>query len=235
MPSNVKLKLRALLLAVGVAGLVTAWWHYPAENQFSILRCTISFLGSPDADRNPGGWRFYQAGMSALVVLLFLLAAERHGRLRAPLGRVVRWSSGAIFVALTLVFFAVWIADTREGRWFGIRTGEIHTRAAVLAIPFMGGGIVLDGVALWRAGARWMALWPFHLYGAITLVGGAHLLAWETMCRRNPALPHWPGEGLHSTPLWEWVVFVYLIGFLFWMAHGKLPAVSNTTVAESKK
>ena len=66
--------------------------------------------------------------------------------------------------------------------------------------------------ALWRSGVRIRALWPFHLYGLIVLVGTAKLMAWERMCRRDPTLPEWPGEGLYSTPLWEWIAFTYLIG-----------------------
>ena len=219
--------LRGLLAAIAVCGLAAAWWRYPAENHFSVMRCTISFLGSPDADRNPAGWRCYQAGMTAVVLLLCSLAAERHRQLRAPIGKAAVWSSGAIFISLTLIFLAVWIADTRDTRWFGMRTGELHTRMSIIAIPFMACGIVLDGVALRWSGVPNRGLWPFHLYGLIVLAGGAELIAWEKMCRRDPTLHHWPGEGIHSTPLWEWIVFTYLIGFMVWMAHGKLPAANK--------
>ena len=212
--------IRGLLIIIAVLGFLAAWWHYPAENHFSILRCTISFLGSPDADRNPDGWRFYQAGMTAVMLLLSELAWRRHRRLRGVIGRTARWSSGAVFLALGLIFLAAWIADTREHRWFGMRTGELHTRLSIVAIFFMGCGIVLDGVALRWVGVRNRALWPFHLYGLIGLVGGVELMSWEKMCRRNPALHHWPGDGIHSTPLWEWIVFTYLIAFMVWMAHG---------------
>ena len=85
--------LRGVLIVVAVLGFAVAWWRYPAENQFSILRCTISFLGSPDADRNPAGWRFYQAGMTALLLLLLELAWLRHGRLRGVIGNTARWST----------------------------------------------------------------------------------------------------------------------------------------------
>ena len=212
----------AVLVAVAVLGLVAAWWHYPAENHFSILRCTISFLGSPDANRNPDGWRYYQVGMTALVLLLFHLAWERHGRLRAQIGMAAVWSSTAMFVSLALILLAVWIPDTRQGQWFGMRTGQFHTRLAIVAIPFMAFAIVVDGVALGWAGVRSRALWPFHLYGLITLVGAWQLIAWERMCKRDPTLRHWPGDGWHSTPLWEWIIFIYLVGFLAWMAYGRL-------------
>jgi len=215
-------KLSVLLSTVAVLGLVTAWWLYPAENRFSIMRCTISFLGSPDANRNPTGWRFYQVGMTALAVLLFRLAAARHCRLRAIVGRVVVGSSTFIFVALTLLLLVVWIPDSRQPGWLGLRVGDWHTRMAILAIPIMGFGIAVDGVALWAGGVNWRALWPFQLYGVLVLSGTVMLARWEAMCRRDPTLPHWPGAGLHSTPLWEWITFTYLIGFMIWLAHGRL-------------
>ena len=218
-----KRNLSVLFGAIAIIGLVAAWSCYPAENQFSIMRCTISFLGSPDADRNPHGWRFYQVGMTALVLLLFSLVAERHRRLCAPLGRTAVWSSGSILIALALLLLVVWIPDTRQVGWFGIRTGHWHTCLAILAIPFMACGIVLDGVALWWSGVRWRALWPFHLYGILTVTGVIEVTMWERMCKQNPTLHHWPGDGLHSTPLWEWITFSYLIVFMIWMAHGRMP------------
>ena len=213
-------RLRACLVAIAVLGLVVAWWRYPAENRYSILRCTISFLGSPDANRNPHGWRFYQVGMTALILLLFSLAAERHERLGGQMGKVALGSSAAISVSLLLILLVTWIPDSQERHWFGIRAGDVHTPVAILAIPFMGCGILLDGLALWRSGVSVRALWPFHLYGLIVLVGMAELMAWERMCRRDPTLSAWPGDGLHSTPLWEWIVFTCLIGFMVWMARG---------------
>jgi hypothetical protein len=213
-------RLRVCLVAIAMSGLVTAWWCYPAENHYSILRCTISFLGSPDANRNPHGWRFYQVGMTALILLLFGLAAERHVRLARHIGTMALWSSAALLTSFTLVLLATWIPDSQALHCFGVRAGDLHTPIAILAIPFMGCGIVLDGLALWCSGLRARALWPFHLYGLIALFGTAELVAWERMCRRDPALASWPGEGLHSTPLWEWIVFTYLIGFMVWMARG---------------
>ena len=213
--------LRGLLLLIAVLGFGVAWWRYPAENQFSILRCTISFLGSPDADRNPAGWRFYQAGMTAVLLLLLELAWLRHGRLRGVIGNTARWSTGAVGISLALMFLAVWIADTRDGRWFGMRTGELHTRIAVLAIPFMAAGLLLDGAALRRSGLHPRGLWPFPALGGVVLTGVVALVSWEIKCARNARLPHWPGEGLHSTPLWEWISFTCLFAFLVWMAHGK--------------
>lgn len=42
-----------ILPFVAVTGIGIAWALYPAENGFSFVTCTLSFLGSPDAHRNP--------------------------------------------------------------------------------------------------------------------------------------------------------------------------------------
>jgi hypothetical protein len=221
MTAALKRDLQLGLSALAVAGLAAAWWHYPAENRFSIMRCTISFLGSPDADRNPDGWRFYQTGMSALVLLLSSLAAERHRRLRGWVGVAAVAGSTAIFVGLALVLGCTWIPDSRRVGWLGLRLGDVHTRLAVIAVPFLVGGVALDGLALGWSRAGWRALWPFALYGLLVVVGTAELAVWERMCRRDPTLPHWPGSGLHSTPLWEWIVFTGFVLLMIWMAHGR--------------
>lgn len=227
--------IRGVLILIAGLGFAVAWWRYPAENQFSILRCTISFLGSPDADRNPAGWRFYQAGMTAVLLLLLELAWLRHVRLRGVIGNTARWSTGAVGVSLALMFLAVWIADTRDGRWFGMRTGELHTRMAVLAIPFMAVGVLLDGAALRRSGLPLRRLWPFPALGGVVLVGVAALVSWEIKCARDARLAHWPGESIHSTPLWEWISFTCLFAFMVWMAHGKWSPNPGGTAAETPR
>jgi hypothetical protein len=214
-------KLRLVLAILGLLGMLVAWSHYPAENRFSILRCTISFLGSPDANRNPDGWRYYQVGMSALVLLLGSLAAERHIRLRAAAGRIIRVSSALIFLAIAMIFAVVWIPDTKQGEWFGMTTGKFHTRIAILAVPVMMSGIMLDGIGLLRAGVRVVSLWPFYIYGATVAFGVWQIAAWDRMCRADPVLKHWPGEGLYSTPLWEWIVFTGLMVFMSWIAKAR--------------
>jgi hypothetical protein len=140
--------------------------------------------------------------------------------LGGQIGKAVLWSSAAISVSLTLILLVTWVPDSQELHWFGICAGDVHTPVAILAIPFMGCGIVLDCLALWWSGVRVRTLWPFHLYGLIVLVGTAKLMAWERMCRLDSTLTEWPGEGLYSTPLWEWIVFTYLVGIMVWMAHG---------------
>lgn len=215
--------MRPLLGALAFAGLAGAWWLYPEENAYSILRCTISYLGSPDPDRNPPGWRVYQVGMTCLLLLSASFARERHRRDVRSGVSLAASASPAIFAALGLLLLAVWIPDSRSGRWFGMSTSQFHTRLAMAAIPVMGLGLFLDAVAYLRAGGSWLRLWPFHLFGVIVFSGGYLLWQWEEICRLDPTRKHWPGDGLHSTPLWEWIGFAYLTGYLVWLGRRQSP------------
>lgn len=216
-------RLQPILGTLAVAGLAGAWWLYPEQNDYSILRCTISYLGSPDADRNPPGWRVYQAGMTCLLLLSASFAGERHRRDARPGAWLAASASPPTFAALGLLVLAVWIPDSRSGRWFGMTTSQLHTRLAIAAIPVMGLGLFLDALACLRAGLGWLRLWPAHLFGIIVLSGAFLLRQWEEICRLDPTRRHWPGDGLHSTPLWEWIGFAYLTGYLVWLGRRRPP------------
>lgn len=204
---------------MAILGLGIAWWLYPAANRYSVLTCTISYLGSPDANRNPSGWRFYQVGMTALIVLMLDLLRERHRRCVRGTWSLSGMASPPLFGAMTLLLLAVWIPDSRTGDWFGMTNGALHTRLAILAIPVMGLGLLLDTLGAFRDGVRLAALWPAHLFAALAGTAFWKLSEWERMCRADPALKHWPGDGLHSTPLWEWILFVYLVAHVAWTAR----------------
>ena len=212
-------KFRGSLAVLAVLGLVTAWWLYPAANHYSIQSCTISYLGSPDADRNPSGWRFYQVGMTALIVLMLDLLRERHRRCDRGTWSLSGMASLPLFGAMGLLLLAVWIPDSRTGKVFGMTHGAVHTRIAILAIPVMGLGLLLDTIGAFRDGLRFVALWPAHLFALLAGTAFWKLTEWERMCRADRALKHWPGDGFHSTPLWEWILFAYLVAHLAWMAR----------------
>ena len=91
----------------------------------------------------------------------------------------------------------------------------------MMAIPVMGLGLFLDTVGAFRDGMRFVTLWPAHGFAALVGVGFWQLAEWERMCRLDKSLKHWPGDGLHSTPLWEWMLFAYLVGHILWMARRK--------------
>jgi hypothetical protein len=154
----VSIRARVGLSVVAVVGLLWAWWLYPAANRYSILRCTISYLGSPDADRNPDGWRVYQVGMTSLILLMLGFLADRHRRCVRGAWSLSGVASVPLFAAMGLLLSSVWIPDSRSGDWFGMTSSQMHTRLAILAIPVMGLGLFLDTVGAFRDGVRFVAL-----------------------------------------------------------------------------
>lgn len=210
--------IRCALALCAVAGLSTAWFLYPAENQYSIVTCTISYLGSPDADRNPQGWRVYQFGMTTLILLMGWLLSDRHRQFQGPRSLLGRSASLPLFSALILLLAATWIPDSRSLQFFGEKATRVHTRLALIAIPIMGIGLFLDTLGRFVKGVQPAKLWPAFLFASLVAFGLWKLTEWESLCRANPALRHWPGDGIHSTPLWEWITFSYLTVHFFWMA-----------------
>jgi hypothetical protein len=214
---------RRALLCLGILGMGLAWVLYPAENRYSPMRCTISYLGSPDADRNPDGWRAYQVGMTALLLWMGDLLRLRHRRGVRSQMSLEYASSLTLALGLMMILATVWIPDSRSGSWFGMTRGQFHTRIALWGIPILGMGVVLDAAAYLRAGGGLRSLWPFHLYAGVSAFGFHQLMEWERLCREDRSLRHWPGDGLHSTPLWEWIFFVGLMLHWGWMARRREP------------
>jgi len=220
-------KRRRRLLWLGIVGMVVAWGLYPSENRYSPMRCTISYLGSPDADRNPAGWRIYQLGMTALLLWMADLLVLRHRRWARNWASLSGASSFTLAIGLVMILLTVWIPDSRSGHWFGMTSGQFHTRIALWGIPILGLGVVLDAVAYFLAGSALRSLWPFHLYACVSAFGFYELMDWERLCREDRSLRHWPGDGLHSTPLWEWIFFVGLMIHWDWMARRREPRASE--------
>ena len=162
--------------------------------------------------------------MTALLLLLFSLAAERHRRLRRATSKK-RLAQQRRHLGFSDADLAGDV-DTRLAR--GVvgcsRGGPAHT-VGDPGHPFHGlrdcvgrGGVVV----VRRAPSRLVAVPPVRVrraagHGAINAVG-------KDVPGRTRLCPGWPGPGLHSTPLWEWIAFTCLIAFLFWIARGVGPA-----------
>jgi hypothetical protein len=198
------------LALVTLGGFGAARWFYPVENSFSVMTCTISFLGSPDANRNPDGWRFYQAGMTAAVLLLAVLACNRAGRFlgRPPALRAA--ATVAFLAALALVLASAWIPDSRELLWIGQRSGALHNRVAIAGIAVMMAAVSMDALSLTLGRAGGWLLAPHAALAAASGTGLLALRSWRLQCEANPELRYWPGQGIYSTPMWEWIVFSLL-------------------------
>jgi hypothetical protein len=206
--------IKLILPFVAVAGVGIARALYPAENGFSVMTCTLSFLGSPDAHRNPSGWRFYQAGMTSAVLWLAWLVQFRVGKRRGQPARLVAAANTAYGGALALILAAIWIPLSREPFVGGLTYGEIHNPVTFAAIIVMIAAVILDGTSLMLARVQWLLLAPFAALGLVTVAGLVSLGVWRGKCAADPSLRPFPGVGIHSTPLWEWIAFTGLCLFL---------------------
>jgi len=122
---------------------------------------------------------------------------------------------------MALLLLAVWIPDSRATWFHGAIATHVHTRLAILAEPALGLGGVLDTVGRSYMGVPWRRLVPAYLYACVVAVGFWKLAEWEALCRANPALTQWPGDCIHSTPLWEWIPFSWFVVHLHWMAQAR--------------
>ncbi len=211
-----------LLIAIALFGFAMAFYRYPVENHFSIMTSTISYLGSPDAHRNPEGFRFYQFGMSSALIVFGILVLKRHGQLSGLSPRLFAIATFLYFAVFTLLLASVWIPDSKEWLWRGKPVGELHTDIAVLGIVLAVFPFTIDSIALRRSGLKaWPWQGPFLFFGFLAVSCVCCLFYWEWKVSRNSNLSSWPGEGICSTPLWEWILFLYMSGFLFWIASRK--------------
>jgi hypothetical protein len=138
---------------------------------YSILTCTISYLGSPDPDRNPHGWRIYQLGMTTLILLMGWLLVDRHQQFEGPRSLPARSASVPLSIALLLLLAATWIPDSRSLQFLGEKATRAHTRLALVAIPIMGIGLFLDTLGRFVNGVRLAKLWPAFLFASLVAFG----------------------------------------------------------------
>lgn len=208
-----------LLFVVASIGLTVSLWKYPEENDFSVFTTTISFLGSPDASRNPEGYIWYRTGMTALVFLLSLLVGQRHRNIRPRAGGGLNIPTAFYGIGMFLILASVWIPDSREIYWGTIRTGSLHTRIAIISVFITLIAVISDAVVLKLSKFRSRSFWVIRIFMVLWITAVISLATWEWKCGQDPSLEHWPGDGIHSTPLWEWILFFYLIGYLYWISR----------------
>ncbi|MFK5922065.1 MAG: hypothetical protein QM496_07785 [Verrucomicrobiota bacterium] len=160
--------------------------------------------------------------MTSLILALAQMVWWRHRNFYPFTGVKINKATVLYAAGFVLILISVWIADSDEILWGGIRSGVIHTNVAIIAIVTLLVAVSLDGMILSRAGLPSKAQWPFRIYACIWLVTICCLASWQWKCWSDPNLEHWPGEGIHSTPMWEWILLAYLIGFVIWISRRRL-------------
>lgn len=184
----------------------------------------MSFLGSPDVHKNPDGWRYSQFGGSAGLLLFALLQAKRAGTCFGRPKALVGFTSAAFLIGLGFIFLSTWIPVSSERLWGTMTQTSIHNRLAIAGACALALGVVLDAISLLlgRGGRKWLIL--HATLAGITTTGVTLIGIWRWECASDPTLRAFPGEGIFSLPLWEWITF---FGFGLFLAVQAFPRIRN--------
>ena len=205
-----------------------AWRHYPVENSFSIFRNTLSHLGSPDRNRNPEGYRFFRLGFCCICVLMCCAVIYRHHRMRGLEDWKLARNTRCYLIGIACFMITIFVPDSRAMFMDTVRFQILHGGAVIIGIIFLGLGIIFDAILIRKLAANrcfrlGAARWSFPFTAALASIVFLVLLfafalsclgIWEVRCALDPNLPHWPGQGIFSTPLWEWIMFCCLVVFM---------------------
>lgn len=218
--------------------IALCWWIYPAENQFSILTHTFSFLGRWEDYHNPAGWWLFSTAMVLWGVLQIPLVLYAHRRLR----RITPWGTG-VSTALLLIgsvsISLVGIFPDVRGEVIGsLEYRQLHTWAAIAvfvgyALGIGGYGLVIlsdrirNGADVSAAGlTHGRFTLPFAFWISVVMVAGYFQGRWGIMYARMRAEAEAAGVSIGSSwaessgtiwafQLWENIVIYAL--FIFWV------------------
>jgi len=213
------------------------WLAYPAENHYSIMTHTFSFLGSWEAKHNPEWWWLFTAAMLFWASATVPLTLYVHQRFKV----ISAWgaSAGALLLLVGCAGTAMVACFPDAGGLFAgeLRWTDIHEKAAItVAVGFVL-GIPWHGVLLLRD--RFLGgdngfnhrrlLWPYLFWLTITGVAVFFQTRWAVLYTEMKTVAAASGEHIgsswaealntrYSFPLWENVVIYTLFAFLIWFA-----------------
>lgn len=166
--------------------------------------------------------------MTSAVIWLAWLALRRVGRRWGRPAGLVDAATTVYGGALALILAAIWIPLSREPFVGGLTYSEIHNPVTIAGVIVMIAAVILDGASLVLARVRWALLIPFLAFGLVAVAGLVSLTIWRVKCAADPSLRVFPGPGIHSTPVWEWIAFTCLGLFLVSQAlAGRKPLSSR--------
>lgn len=235
--------------------IFAAWWTYPAENHYSIMSHTFSFLGSFTSEHNPRFWWLFSMAMLFWAVALIPTALYIHARFVA----LSRWGAriGAAFFLLASLGVALvaLFPDAPDPVFGTVRWTEIHEKGALLtAIGFVLGILWHAGLLLWAAlrpqhpnaaALRQPRLvLPFALWFAVATAAAYNQISWGLMYEAKKAAAKAAGQSIRSSwgeslntiyafPLWENIViyalFAFLIAFAWSLSHTEQEVAAQRT------
>ena len=197
-----------------------AWRFYIKKNKYSIMSCTISFLGSNTPDRNPKGWYFSAIAdiiLGLMDIPLFLYLKNKY----LVISDWATWIATIFLIvrAIGMIMIA-FLPDPGENFKEDTELGHIHNFVAIIAFASMALGLfILLLISLFGASVYSLSITipPFLFIFILAGVGIHFQKAWANKCKGNPKLDEWPGVGIYSFPLWEWILFLTQYAAIYWL------------------
>jgi hypothetical membrane protein len=214
--------------------VMIAWLFYPPA-EYSIMEHTFSYLGSFDADRNPEGWYFFSVALICMGILFIPLVLYRARKI-APIekGSVVIITFLFIIGCLGMAMVGIF-PDTGVDFFADLENRQMHNLMAALGFGGFALAIIWESLLMGKDRfKRWPGKTnqtgkqllnhqklqiPYIIQYLLIILTGIFVGGWEIvypiMKENDPSLSHWPGVGVFSFPLWEWILIAYLFGFMY--------------------
>ena len=197
------------IIIVSLIGI--SWILYPKELNYSIMTHTISYLG--DFQKNPNGWIFLSLAFIFMSIFFIPLILYIHKRIYL-ISRMGSWIGTSLLIVGAVGGFLTALLPDDYGTDFfkDVSLGKIHNIAALFAIFGFILGLFVYGILFF------IDYWPifnknrervyaylsiFPVFLPFTLIGIGTLI---TQIIRVRLGGEWPGSGILSFPLWEWML-----------------------------
>ena len=230
------IKIIWILAGVAVGFILLAVAVYPPENDYSVMKDTISFLGSSDTDNNPKGWFILSIALCVFSVLYFVFSNYKYRRMKFISKKMALLTLFLSYIAcFGLILVGIFPDNQGDSIIDGIRAGQLHNNVSILAFGGIGFGMMLDSFIFQldqmpklrgkKVIKRNVSFLPYALFWGTVLLMAYFLIAWDIKCSENC----WPGDGIYSFPLWEWIVFGMIFVEII-MITARLPEISSLEV-----
>jgi len=220
------IKFLTLFSALGFLFLFLAWLTYPPENNYSIMKDTISFLGSSDPDNNPHGWWLFSISLIIFAIMLVPIAFYRYRRMKKVFLPFALFSLLFYIIAAVGLFLVAIFPDNGGMSYFSdLSAGRLHNLVSIFAFGGFGLAFLIDLFTYIIDAIKKPMLFNIKIWGMVYIIFFILLgiavytqIRWNMICEANC----WPGEGIYSFPLWEWIIF-FTIFFVLYMTTLSLP------------
>ena len=194
--------------------LFIAYKKFPPDNHYSIMTCTISYLGAWTDDRNPKGWYFFSIGLSILSIMLFPLLFYIYNRII-----LINYNHSLVILILLIlgnvgiILIAIFPDNEVIIAFNNITYAKMHLIVAIAAFGCYGLSflhffwlILYDGLFGAQLLNTLLLLPPFIILIFIVCLAAYSKIKWIRISKYDETKEIPPGYGFYSSSMWEWIV-----------------------------